>query len=285
MKNQIIQHPNTEGDDFWDSFMFSAACQLFWHAAENSHAAQLSYCTTCDLHAAQSYNKNLTLTKSLCITVMQTWNNGVFGTGLERQPNQKCNLAIRCWLCKLASSAAICTCKVTSEWCSSHLAGKGRILFNCFQIANTEDGNILYVSHQHPEVNWIFFLRCFTFGHRIFVTEKGFSGKYCSLFSHTHTKNSFCCDSCSISQKNQLFPRICHHFSLPSKQLTAVKPNRIRTHSPLKPTTTPSAGQSPLQAFLYNQGLKCNSAVRPRLFYDGSPGWNAGAQISHLRLT
>lgn len=112
----------------------------------------------------------------------------------------------------------------------------------------------------------------FTFGHRIFVTEKGFSGKYCSLFSHTRTKNSFCCDSCSISQKNQPFPRICHHFSLPSKQLTAVKPNRIRTHSPLKPTTTSSAGQSPLQAFLYNQGLKCNSAVRPRLFYDGSPG-------------
>lgn len=138
--------------------MFSAACQLFWHTAENTSAAQLSYCTSCDLHAAQSYNKNPALTKSLCTTVIQTWNNGVLGTGLERQPDQKCNLAIWCWLCKLASSAAICTCKVTSEWCSSHRAGKGRISFSCFQIANTEDDKILYVSHQHSEVNWILFL-------------------------------------------------------------------------------------------------------------------------------
>lgn len=65
-----------------------------FHTAENTYAAQLSYCTTCDRHTAKSYNKNPTWTKSLCITVRQTWNNGALGTGLKRQPNQKCNLAI-----------------------------------------------------------------------------------------------------------------------------------------------------------------------------------------------
>lgn len=61
--------------------------------------------------------------------------------------------------------------------------------------------------------------------------------------------------------KKQLFPCIHHHFSLASKLLTAVKPNIIRTRSPLKPTTTSSSGQSPLQVFRSRSEMQQHSQI------------------------
>lgn len=175
---------------------------LFWHAAENTYAAQLSYCTACDLHAARSYNKNPTLTKSLCTTVIQTWNNGAFGTGLKRQPHQKWHIAIDAadanWLlllpfalAKWLLNGAPATLLVRKEFCSVVSRSQiQRMVTHCMFLSGT----------QKPTGS--FFKRCFTFDHCTFITEKSFSGKYCSLFSHAHIKTSFCCASCSISQQN-----------------------------------------------------------------------------------
>lgn len=106
-------------------------------------------------------------------------------------------MSSRYWCClhKFASAAGISTCKMTPEWCSSHFVGKIRTFFSCFQIANTEDGNTLYIP-PHSEVDWMFvWLFCFFFlkrritsDHSTFITGKSFSRKYRSFFPHAHTK-------------------------------------------------------------------------------------------------
>lgn len=152
-----------------------------------------------------------------------------------------------CWLCKLASSAAICTYKVTSEWCSSYLAGKGRIPFSCLQIQRMITHCV--ISHWHSEVNWNFFkgASLLIIGH--LSLKRVFPGGIVLYLPMLILKPLFVAIAVAFPKKNQLFPCILHHFSLPSKPLTAVKPNRIRTRPPLKPTTTSSSGQSSLQVF------------------------------------